>query len=61
MAKKLTSEDVKQVEQNRQTGKLEKNVPPHWKSQVLAFEWWEPAPDGFCSGPTSKPLQNPKR
>jgi len=58
MAKKLTSNDVKQVERgdigNGQADKPEKKVPHHWNSKVLAFEWWEPAPDGFCSSPVSK-------
>lgn len=53
MAKKLTSNDVKPVKQNedgnRQTAKPEKNALHHWNSKALAFEWWEPAPDGFCS------------
>lgn len=60
MAKKLTSDDVKHVEQSRQTVKQEKKAPPKWNSGVLAVEWWEPAPDGFCSSPVSKPLRNPK-
>ena len=60
MGKKLTSGEVKHIEQNRQVDKPERKVPPNWNSGVVAFEWWELAPDGFCSNPVSKPLRNPK-
>ena len=55
MAKKLTSNDVKQVEQNDngngQADEPEKNAAHRWNFKILAFEWWEAAPDGFCSSP----------
>lgn len=64
MAKKLTSNDVKQVQQNdienRQADKPAKNVPYYWNSKALALEWWEPAPDGFCSSPVSRHRRNPE-
>lgn len=64
MVKKLPSSDVKQVRQDdigkRQADKPAKNVPHYWNSKALAFEWWEPAPDGFCSSPVSKHRPNPK-
>ncbi len=60
MAKKLTSDDVKHIEQSAQADKPEKTVSPHWNSGALAFEWWEPAPDGFCSSPDRKHLRNTK-
>ncbi len=60
MAKKRTSDEVKHVEQTRQADKPEKNAPHHWNSRILAFEWWEPALDGFCSSPVNKRRPNPK-
>ncbi len=60
MARKRTSDELKRIEQNRQADKPEKKVPPDWNSGVLAFEWWEPAPDGFCSSPDRKHLRNTK-
>lgn len=60
MVKKLTSIDVKHVQQTRRADKPEKSAPPHWNSGMLAFEWWEPAPDGFCSSPVNKRRPNPK-
>ena len=64
MVKELTSNDVKQVRQNDvengQADKPGKNVPHHWNSKALAFEWWEPAPDGFCSSPVRRRRPNPK-
>lgn len=64
MVKKLTSNDVKQVEQNDngngQADEPEKNATHCWNSKVLVFEWWETAPDGFCSSPGRKRRQNLK-
>lgn len=63
MAKKRRSNDVKQADQNIGNGQAdrpEKNAPHYWNSKALAFEWWEPAPDGFCSSPVSRHRQNPK-
>ena len=64
MVKRLTSNDVKQIGQddigNGQADKPAKNVPHYWNSKALAFEWWEPAPDGFCSSPVSRHRRNPK-
>lgn len=64
MVKELTSIDVKHVGQNDvgngQADKQAKNVPQYWNSKVLAFEWWEPALDGFCSSPVSRHRRNPK-
>ena len=64
MVKELPSNDVKHVGQNDigngQADKPKKKVPHHWNSKALAFEWWEPAPDGFCSSPLSGHRRNPK-
>jgi hypothetical protein len=53
MAEKLKSSDAKQVKKN-DNGKLQADEPQkiatrRWNSKILASEWWEPAPDGFCS------------
>lgn len=60
MAKKRTSDKIEHVEQNGKADKPEKNAPTHWNSGILAFEWWEPAPDGYCSSPGDKRPRNPK-
>lgn len=64
MIKKLTSNDIKQVEQNYnrngQADEPEKYAAHCWNSKILAFEWWKPAADGFCSSPVRKHLRNPK-
>jgi len=64
MAKKLTSYDVKQIEQNDngngQSDEPEKKATLYWNSKALVFEWREAAPDGFCSSPGRKLLRNPK-
>jgi len=64
MVKMPASNDVKQVEQNDngngQADKPEKNAAHCWTSKILAFEWWETAPDGFCSSRGRKRRPNPK-
>lgn len=60
MAKKLKSDRVKHIKTDRQANKSEKKAPPYWNSEILAFEWWELAPDGFCSSPSRKRRSNPK-
>ena len=58
MAKKLTSDDVKHLKQNRQVDNRRGTFRRNWNFEVVAFEWWEPAPDGFCSSPGRKHLRN---
>jgi hypothetical protein len=56
MVEKRMSNDVKHVEQN-DDGSARTGEPAacYWNSKILAFEWWEPAPDGFCSSPVRNP------
>ena len=56
MAKKLASNHVKLIEKN-DDGNSRTGEPAacYWNFKTLAFEWWEPAPDGFCSSPGQDP------
>lgn len=51
MAKKLTLNDINHLEQNARVDESPERAVRYWNSKILAFEWWEPAPDGFCSSP----------
>lgn len=64
MVKKRASNNVNQAERDENaTGQADrpaKNATHLWHSRAPAFEWWEPAPDGFCSSPVGRHRRNPK-